>query len=240
MVFKIIHEIFKVSFFDLQYLILYTSLAYHPVPIAKKFDRVKAIPRIILGINALKDLKLNVMVHVMRYLKYSLLIVFIIFLSYSGSMAAPENQAPVQIEADQMMSLQKDNSVFFSGKVEARQEGMIIHADEMNVYYGDAAAAGKDKQASMVGKKMDIERIFAKGNVEITQDDWVATGDSAEYFAVERKVVLTGNTKVWQDNNMVTGERFVMYLDEGKSIIERSSKKGERVKAFFYPGSKRK
>jgi len=27
-----------------------------------------------------------------------------------------------------------------------------------------------------------------------------------------------------------------VYLDQGKSIVERGEKKGERVKAFFYPG----
>lgn len=74
--------------------------------------------------------------------------------------------------------------------------------------------------------------------MEITKQGWVATGNQAEYFSEERKVVLTGNTKVWQNNNLVTGDTFVMYLDEGKSIVEKGQKKGERVKAFFYPNKK--
>lgn len=165
-------------------------------------------------------------------------------------------KAPVQIEADQMLSSQKDNSVFFSGQVAAKQEDLTIHSDEMTVYYavGPEKTAAKQPQAAKgqeaggsVQSPLDggsaqsplaggIDRLVAKGHVEITKEGWVATGDQAEYFSEERKVVLTGNTKVWQNNNLVTGETFIMYLDEGKTIVERnSSKKGERVKAFFYP-----
>jgi lipopolysaccharide export system protein LptA len=163
-------------------------------------------------------------------------------------------KTPVQIEADQMLSSQKDNSVFFSGKVEAKQEGLTIHSDEMTVHY----TAGSDPSKTVKGEKSKevtpssagkgaespldggIERLVAKGHVEITKEGWVATGDQAEYFSKERKVVLTGNTKVWQNNNLVTGDTFIMYLDEGKSIVERNSKKGERVKAFFYPDTEKR
>lgn len=166
-------------------------------------------------------------------------------------------KTPVQIEADQMLSSQKDNSVFFSGKVEAKQEGLTIHSDEMTVYYAagtDAAKPAKDGKGKAPASQpaattppggaqspLDggIERLLATGHVEITKEGWVATGNQAEYFSKERKVVLTGDTKVWQNNNLVTGDTFTMYLDEGKSIVERNSKKGERVKAFFYPDAEK-
>jgi lipopolysaccharide export system protein LptA len=35
----------------------------------------------------------------------------------------------------------------------------------------------------------------------------------------------------------VTGNRIVLYLDEGKTIVERSDPEGERVRAFIYPES---
>ncbi len=145
--------------------------------------------------------------------------------------AAPP-KTPVQVEADQMIANQKDNSVFFSGQVEAKQEDLTIHSDEMTVYYTSDAEAAKS------GDSRDIKRLLAKGHVEITKQDWVGTGDQAEYFSKERKVVLTGNTKVWQNNNVVTGETFVLYLDDGRSVVEKGQKAGERVKAFFYPNSK--
>ena len=148
-------------------------------------------------------------------------------------------KTPVQIEADQMQSSQKDNSVLFTGQVEAKQEELTIHSDEMTVYYTDTTKAPpKKKDGNQAENSKDIDRLVAKGHVEITKQGWVATGNQAEYFSEERKVVLTGNTKVWQNNNLVTGDTFVMYLDEGKSIVEKGQKKGERVKAFFYPNKK--
>lgn len=147
--------------------------------------------------------------------------------------AAPP-KTPVRIEADQMLANQKENSVYFSGRVEAKQDELTIHADEMTVYYDAGSGAAQTPSA---GESRDIRRLLAKGKVEITKQEWVATGDQAEYFSAERKVVLTGNTKVWQENNLVTGDTFVLYLDEGKSIVERGKKKGERVKAYFYPDS---
>lgn len=159
-----------------------------------------------------------------------------LFSASAACWAAPP-KTPVQIEADQMLSSQKDNSVYFSGQVHAKQEDLTIHSDEMTVYYTADAAAGKQKNGDQ-GK--DIQRLLAKGHVEITKQGWIATGDQAEYFSEDRKVVLTGNTKVWQNNNLVTGDTFIMYLDEGKTIVERSAKKGERVKAFFYPDGAKK
>nr|MBF0222958.1 lipopolysaccharide transport periplasmic protein LptA [Desulfobulbaceae bacterium] len=166
--------------------------------------------------------------------------VFLTSLLLSASLAlAAGAQKPIQIESDHMLSMQKENTVFFSGKVVAKQEDLVIHADEMTVYYNEKKDdAQTPKQEGT--KSKDVERIFAEGNVEITQLEWVATGDAAEYFSSERKVILTGKAKVWQDNNLVTGNKVVMYLDEGKSVVERSSDKGERVKAFFYPDSDKK
>ena len=105
----------------------------------------------------------------------------------------------------------------------------------MTVYY-----VSDDKEKSIAENARNINRLYAVGNVEITKEDWVAIGDTAEYFEDERKIVLVGNTKVWQDNNLVTGDKFIMYLDEGKSIVESNGKKTERVKAFFYPDSDKK
>lgn len=143
------------------------------------------------------------------------------------------SKEPIQIEADHMMSDKKQNSVYFSGKVAATQGDVIIHADEMTVYYNQTNGADSDETMTEKG----IDRLLAVGNVEITKGEWVARGDNAEYFEAERKVVLMGNTKVWQNNSMVTGDKFTMYLDEGKSIVESNPKNQERVKAFFYPES---
>ena len=109
---------------------------------------------------------------------------------------------------------------------------MVIRAAEMTVYY----LSNEEKARLPQSEERSLKKLFASGNVEIQNDGMTGTGDKMEYYEAERKMILIGNSKVWQDNNLVTGHTVVVFLDQGKSIVERGEKKGERVKAFFYPG----
>ena len=147
-----------------------------------------------------------------------------------------EVATPIQIEADRMESSRENGAVFFFGNVKANQGSLIINADEMTVVY--ARTGTQPDTRAEAGPSQKIEKITATGNVKIVQGDWVAAGDSMDFKAEERIVILAGNATAWQEQNMVSGEKIVLYLDEGKSIVESSSQKGERVKAFIYPSSK--
>lgn len=158
--------------------------------------------------------------------------------SATVSSAAPgrDNPAtePIHIEAARMESDQRQGSVFFAGKVEATQGDLIIRAEQMTVYYRKAGETAGP--ASSFSKS--IENLKASGNVKIIKQDWLASGDRMEFQTEDRKVVLTGNTRVWQGNNTVTGDKVILYLDEGKSVVEnQNGDTDHRVKAFFYPGS---
>ncbi|MBU0731120.1 MAG: lipopolysaccharide transport periplasmic protein LptA [Proteobacteria bacterium] len=176
----------------------------------------------------------------MNTLKKNFLIIYIALLlvcllSATGVLAEDEAarapQQPIHIEADRMESLKDNDAVMFTGNVEAQQGDLIIHAGKMTVYYSTDGA--KSSEPGMGLQK--IKKFIATGDVKIIREGWVATGEVVEYFGLEKKVYLTGNTKVLQDNNMVTGDSVTLYLEEGKSIVERSGENGSRVKAFFYP-----
>ena len=146
--------------------------------------------------------------------------------------------APIQIEADRMESSQEESVVVFSGHVRANQSDLIINADAMTVrYVGGEVKPNSTTDVPAEGLSRQIDKITAKGNVKIFQGDWVATGDTMDFNADERIVILSGNAKAWQDQNMVSGEKIILYLNEGRSVVERSTVEGERVKAFIYPGS---
>ncbi|WP_457573849.1 lipopolysaccharide transport periplasmic protein LptA [Desulfolithobacter sp.] len=148
--------------------------------------------------------------------------------------AAPPAAEPIHVEADRMVSQEKDSSVVFMGNVEARQGDLVIRADEMTVYY-TPDKAGKNPGSSQVHK------LVCRGNVEITRDDWLGTGRRMDYFAEKRKVVLTGDARAWQGQNMVAGKTITYYLDEGRSIVEQDrTKAGGRVKAVIHPEATRK
>ncbi len=155
--------------------------------------------------------------------------------SEAWSQTGTGSTLPIQIEADRMETSQESGRVLFSGNVQANQGELVIHADEMTVLYTKTgprpdASAGTDK-----GPAQKREKITAKGNVKIVQGDWVATGDTMDFNADERIVILAGGARTWKGQNMVSGEKIVLYLDEGKSVVEGISSEGERVKAFIYP-----
>jgi len=151
-----------------------------------------------------------------------------------------DTSTPIQIEADRMETFQEEGTVLFSGNVQANQGNLIINADEMTVLYTKAGPQPDASAGTAADLTQKIDKIMAKGNVKIVQGDWVAAGDTMDFNADDRIVILAGNAKAWQDQNMVSGAKIVLYLDEGKSVVERSTRQGERVKAFIYPSTQEK
>ncbi len=159
------------------------------------------------------------------------------FPALAAETAVGKSSQPIHIEADRMESFEEQGEVLFSGRVEATQGDIVLHADEMRVNY--LPSDGDESKNAPKSRKVD--KLFAKGNVKVVSAaGWVATGTTMDYFSVDRKAILIGNAKVWQNNNLVTGNRVVLYLDEGKSVVESDPQQGQqRVKAFLYPGGEK-
>nr|WP_321465898.1 lipopolysaccharide transport periplasmic protein LptA [uncultured Desulfobulbus sp.] len=153
------------------------------------------------------------------------------------AVAAEKAEQPISIEANRMVSQEKNNTVIFQGKVDARQGTLTIRADEMTVYYStnkpQTAGAQADKPTSKV------EKLICKNNVKVSQGDWLGTGDRMDYFAPERKVILSGNAKAWQGRNMVAGKTITYFLDQKRSVVEQDRSANGRVRAVIHPESQK-
>lgn len=161
-------------------------------------------------------------------------------LIYTSAGAVGDSAAPINIEADRMVSQEQDNSVIFMGNVDARQGDLVIKTDEMTVFYLQEDGGDGQKSSSQVKK------LICKGNVKISQGNWVGTGKRMDYYAKDRKVILSGDAKGWQGQNMVSGKTITYYLDEGRSVVEGPTVEGStgdtegtgktgRVKAVIHP-----
>ncbi len=135
---------------------------------------------------------------------------FFIFFLEGQALAA--NEAPIHIAADHMTSVEKDNTVVFTGDVDAKQDDVRIRTDEMTVHYTKADTGNNSS-------KQEVDKLICIGNVEVTRGEWLGTGREMTYFAKKRQVILTGNAKAWQDQNMVSGTKIIYYLDEGRSEV---------------------
>jgi lipopolysaccharide export system protein LptA len=173
----------------------------------------------------------------MRLIFFAIGLTFSLYWSSAGwSQQDLSTPLPIRIEADRMETSQDQSAIMFSGHVQTEQGNLIINADQMTVHYsggqiGPDSATGPEAGALT----QQIDSISAQSNVKIVQEEWIATGDTMDFNAEKRIIVLSGNATAWQGQNMVSGEKITLYLDEGRSIVERSAQEGERVKAFIYP-----
>jgi lipopolysaccharide export system protein LptA len=136
-----------------------------------------------------------------------------LFLPMTPLWAAEE--APIQIEANHMLSVEKTNNVQFSGDVDAKQGDVRIRCDEMTVYYTQVEKlTGKSEN-----KSQQVEKLFCDGNVEVTKGEWLGSSQKMLYIKKVRQVILTGRAKAWQGQNVVNGEKIIYYLDEGRSEV---------------------
>jgi len=156
-------------------------------------------------------------------------LLFFLLLTTPAWPANPSNKSPINIEADRMISLEQKDSVLFAGNVVATQADVRIRANEMTVFYAES-----NKEQGQ-----EVTKIYCVGKVEVTRGDWLGTGDTMDYLAAERKVILSGGARAWQGKNQVTGETITYFMDEGRSEVTPSQattgKKGGRVNATIIP-----
>ena len=165
-----------------------------------------------------------------------------IMLLFSTVNAAESPQVPIHIEADRMISQEQDNSVMFTGNVDARQGELLIRTDKMTVYYVQNENNNGKKGSS------EVNKLICNGNVQISQGDWLGTGKRMDYYAKDRKIILSGDAKGWQGQNMVAGKTITYFLDEGRSIVDgqvsadgkTGKSKPGRVKAVIQPNASNK
>ncbi len=149
---------------------------------------------------------------------------------FSGSSAAGDaggkevlkraSTKPIEITAEELIAERAKNRVIFKGNVVARQEGLVIYADELIAQY---ESDGKE-----------IEKIEANGDVRVVQEGIrEATGDRAVFLNKEQRIELEGNATVREGESTLIGEKLTIYLAENKSVIQGGEE--GRVRAIINP-----
>ena len=165
--------------------------------------------------------------------------------SFPAEGAAPKKPAgevPLRITAARLEAEQQEGTIIFSGQVKAIYGDATLYADQLRVHFkpkpeqpkGAARPAQEKADQSPLGDlgAEKIDRIVAKGNVRMVQEDRVATGDEAIYYKDRDEVVLRGNPQLWRAENTLKGERIIFNLTTNKVLVESSPQR--RVEALLY------
>lgn len=145
---------------------------------------------------------------------------------FLGQLNFGSSKEPITISANQLDFDYQKNQVTYRGQVKAAQGELVIDSDTLTVTFDRA----EDQ------KQAQLREVIAQGTpVVITQGTRKATGTTAVFSQTKRQIVLTGDPVLRDGPNEVSGDRILVYLDEGRSVVESSPKK--RVSAVVYPGS---
>ena len=96
---------------------------------------------------------------------------------------------------------------------------IFVYQGNVTVLQGDMKLTSKTLEGSYSDKNQ-IQKLVAKGDVEITKQDIHATSQLAFYDAAEATVTLTDNPQLQQGESMLTADRIKVFLNENRSQAE--------------------
>ena len=131
-----------------------------------------------------------------------------------GSAPAPSKprpSKPLDIRADHLTVLTKDNRGLWKGHVHAvrpatpEQPQLDLRCDELVTDF-----VGEDK----------LQKATCTGNVEVVQGDRQGWGEVAVYDSEKAELVVTGNPRGQQGPNRFRGDKLIFLVDADRIEIE--------------------
>lgn len=130
--------------------------------------------------------------------------------------------AKLRVTADKMEFDFKQGRLRYEGNVDVEHGDIKMSTDSLLLTFepGDAEK---------------LREIVATGHVEVVRGEEIARGRSAVYNPGQATLKLSGDASLGSGPNLVKGESVIVYLDEGRAIVEGG--KDEPVRAVIEPGS---
>jgi lipopolysaccharide transport protein LptA len=124
-----------------------------------------------------------------------------------GEEGHAKEAVPVRVEADRLVLLQARRLARFTEDVVVRRGDAVVRSPRMDARYD------KDGQ---------LTRLELRGGVDVRQGDRRATGQTADYDARARTLVLQGDPRLYDRGDVLTGERIDLALDSKEVRVERA------------------
>jgi len=114
---------------------------------------------------------------------------------------------PVKVEAARLVLLHARRLAQFTDDVVVRQGDTVARSPKMEARYdGDG----------------QLTKLEMRGGVDVRQGDRRATGQTADYDARARTLILQGDPKLYDKGDVLTGDRIDLALDSKEVRVERA------------------
>jgi lipopolysaccharide export system protein LptA len=150
-------------------------------------------------------------------------------------LTSPNDQRPLDIEAEQGIEWQQDNKVYIArGNARATRGNGTVYADTLIAHYRPAAPGhAKSADPGALGGSNDIYRVEADGNVRLKTETQTVYGDHAIYDLDSATAVVTGkHLKLVTPKDTVTARDSLEWYDNtlvavarGEAIAARDTKR---------------
>ena len=120
------------------------------------------------------------------------------------------------ITGDKLIYDHKNRTAEIIGQAKIVRDKSILTSRKLKVFFDDE---GSFLSAEARGK---VKINFAEENIR-------GEADSVDYFAQEKRIVLTGNPHIWQKDNEIFGKRITIIIKEDKEQVIVD----EEVKAIY-------
>lgn len=131
--------------------------------------------------------------------------------------ASPQSGAtqPVTIRADRLEYFDLDRKAAYRGHVRLDSSGATLESDRLDAYFTPGGP----------GQVSQLEQATADGNVTLLEPGRRGSGDHAEYFATEGKVVMTGGPPTLYDSKQgfTTGRSLTFFTADDSLIVDGGS-----------------
>ena len=118
--------------------------------------------------------------------------------------------SPVRVEAANLVVHKEARLAKFTEDVVVRRGDTVVKSPRMDAHYDN------DGQLTM---------LQMRGGVDMREGERRATGQSADYDARARKLVLTGDPKVYDRGDVLAGDRIDLFLDTKEVRVEKAKGK---------------
>ncbi|SDU08968.1 lipopolysaccharide export system protein LptA [Verrucomicrobium sp. GAS474] len=124
------------------------------------------------------------------------------------SQTAPEETT---VNADSCRFDMGQKQAVFTTNVSVTSKGFSLKTKELTVFFSKSPG----------GK---VERMLARGDVDIVSDGRAAKAAQAEYIAEDDRLILTGSPQVTQGKDVITGTTITLYRGSNRMEVEGRSR----------------
>ncbi len=125
----------------------------------------------------------------------------------AGTQSATRSATPVVVEAARLQLLKERHVAEFRDDVVVRRGDAVVKSPRLDARYD------KDGQ---------LTRLEMRGGVNLKQGDRRATGQSADYDALKKILVLTGDPKLYDRGDVLSGDRIDLALESKEVRVQKA------------------